>query len=565
MLLSLLGQVALSALLVSAFTPTPTVTRRTNGPLPANQFVKTSGTQFTFNGSPLGFVGTNAYWLSALNSEDDVDFTLGNMTNAGITVVRTWAFNDVPTIPENGTWFQLIANGSTTINNGTNGLQKLDTVVRLAEKHGIFLQLALTNNWNPAPLSDDPTAGLSIGARDVITQNNLTRNFLSNDYGGMDVYVRALSDSHSHDDFYTNTNILNTFLNYTTQIVSRYVNSPAVFGWELANDARCNSSIPASPQCTTTTVTKWHSQVAQHVASIDPNHLVTSGNQGFFCLDCPKLFPRTPQPSASPSVRRRTPKPLTKARLLQERKAAWKRYMKAEKRSESGPTISIRGKWRARATAKRQFDQGVGPAFDGSSGVDTEDIINIPQIGYGSFQLFPDQNNYGPDNPSLPAFNNTVQQGLSWIQSHGELGQVFGKPISLTGFGLVTQNNAPNFVPFNSTQAPFASDPPDPPSPDPPTVTQPFGVTDSQRDDAYAQWLQAGLQAGVGGMLQYQWSQSNLTSEPGSAIQPSVTGNTPEPTVTGNGVSPNDGYGTQGQGQAAVESILSQGGQEFAL
>lgn len=73
---------------------------------------------------------------------------------------------------------------------------------------------------------------------------------------------------------------------------------------------------------------------------------------------------------------------------------------------------------------KRQFDQGVGPAFDGSSGVDSEDIINIPQIGYGSFQYFPDQNSYGPDDPNLPAFNNTVQTGLSWIQSHAELGQL---------------------------------------------------------------------------------------------------------------------------------------------
>jgi mannan endo-1,4-beta-mannosidase len=67
----------------------------------------------------------------------------------------------------------------------------------------------------------------------------------------------------------------------------------------------------------------------------------------------------------------------------------------------------------------------MGSAFDGSSGVDTEDIINIPQIGYGSFQFFPDQNNYGPDDPSLPAFNNTVQTGLSWIQSHAELGQLY--------------------------------------------------------------------------------------------------------------------------------------------
>lgn len=34
----------------------------------------------------------------------------------------------------------------------------------------------------------------------------------------------------------------------------------------------------------------------------------------------------------------------------------------------------------------------------------------------------------------------------------------FGKPIILSGFGLVTQDNAPSFVPFNSTVAPFAND-----------------------------------------------------------------------------------------------------------
>ena len=43
--------------------------------------------------SSLAFVGTNAYWLPVLNTEEDINFTLGNMTKAGITVVRTWAFN----------------------------------------------------------------------------------------------------------------------------------------------------------------------------------------------------------------------------------------------------------------------------------------------------------------------------------------------------------------------------------------------------------------------------------------------------------------------------------------
>ena len=49
----------------------------------------------------------------------------------------------------------------------------------------------------------------------------------------------------------------------------------------------------------------------------------------------------------------------------------------------------------------------------------------------------------------------------------------------------------------------------------------------------------------------------------GSAIQPSVTGNAVSPTVTGTGVSPNDGYGIQGQGQAAAVSVLQQSAQAF--
>jgi mannan endo-1,4-beta-mannosidase len=42
---------------------------------------------------PLRFVGTNAYWLSTLNTDVDIDNTLGNMASAGIKVVRVWAFN----------------------------------------------------------------------------------------------------------------------------------------------------------------------------------------------------------------------------------------------------------------------------------------------------------------------------------------------------------------------------------------------------------------------------------------------------------------------------------------
>jgi len=72
------------------------------------------------------------------------------------------------------------------------------------------------------------------------------------------------------------------------------------------------------------------------------------------------------------------------------------------------------------AVAKRQAG-GVGSAFDGTFGVDSQDILSIPEIGFGSFQLFPDQNSYGTVpmqfTPPSSDFAGTVQQGTAWIQA----------------------------------------------------------------------------------------------------------------------------------------------------
>jgi mannan endo-1,4-beta-mannosidase len=92
-----------------------------------------------------------------------------SVSAVSMTVILTFSLLDVDKIPHKGTWFQLIPkNGTTQINDGPNGLQKLDTILRLAEKHGIFVILSLTNNWGPRA-----TGGVF----------NTPRNYLSNDYG----------------------------------------------------------------------------------------------------------------------------------------------------------------------------------------------------------------------------------------------------------------------------------------------------------------------------------------------------------------------------------------------
>jgi len=161
--------------------------------------------------------------------------------------------------------------------------------------------------------------------------------------------------------------------------------------------------------------------------------------------------------------------------------------------------------------------------------------------------------------PNLPAFNQTLQIGLDWIQAHADSAKLFNKPVSLTGFGLVTQANVPFFVPFNSTVAPFGPD-----QVSPTNTTQSFGVTDQQRDEAYNQWIMAGIAGGLEGIIQYQWSQSNLTALPGTAVSPTVTESGQTPLTDTEGQSPNDGYGIVGTGQVQAIGTIQEASQGFA-
>jgi mannan endo-1,4-beta-mannosidase len=93
----------------------------------------------------------------------------------------------------------------------------------------------------------------------------------------MDAYVREFGCKGFHDEFFTNRTIVENFKTYASAIVKRYKDSKSLFAWEIANDARCESSLPASKECNTLTVTDWHDEIAQLIKKIDTNHIVSSG------------------------------------------------------------------------------------------------------------------------------------------------------------------------------------------------------------------------------------------------------------------------------------------------
>ncbi|KAK4656452.1 hypothetical protein QC762_310640 [Podospora pseudocomata] len=228
-------------------------------------FVTVQDGKFKLDGKDFYFAGSNAYYFPFNGDQSDVEKGLTAAKKAGLTVFRTWGFNDknstyIPGgLPQYGgegagpsevvfQWFH--PNGTSTIN-----VAGFDKVVKAADKVGTKLLVALTNNWA--------------------------------DYGGMDVYTVNLGGKY-HDDFYTVPKIKNAYKRYVREMVLRYKDSPTIFGWELANEPRCGAdgtrNLPRSPNCNPAVMGAWVKEMSAYIKSLDPHHLVTWGGEGEFNL-----------------------------------------------------------------------------------------------------------------------------------------------------------------------------------------------------------------------------------------------------------------------------------------
>ena len=55
-----------------------------------------------------------------------------------------------------------------------------------------------------------------------------------------------------------------------------YKDEPAIFAWELMNEPRCQSDLSGK------TLQAWITEMASYVKSVDPNHMVEIGLEGFY-------------------------------------------------------------------------------------------------------------------------------------------------------------------------------------------------------------------------------------------------------------------------------------------
>lgn len=88
------------------------------------------------------------------------------------------------------------------------------------------------------------------------------------------------------DNFYTDAyckqlykNYVNYFLNRVNTITGKkYKDDPTILMWELANEPRCESDPSGN------TLQAWIDEMAGYIKSIDPNHLVSTGEEGWYAI-----------------------------------------------------------------------------------------------------------------------------------------------------------------------------------------------------------------------------------------------------------------------------------------
>ncbi|CAI7837430.1 unnamed protein product [Closterium sp. NIES-53] len=231
---------------------------RVEAAAPSDGFVRRVGRQLWLRGKPFYVNGWNTYWLMYIASIPEkkylVNQALTQGRSMGLTVCRTGAFYDGPG------WHALQTRPGVF---DENTFKALDYVLFTAKRFGVRLHMVLNGNWD--------------------------------DYGGKNQYVKwsaAAGGTLPADDtaFFVDPLCRTFYKNFIKAVIMRrntltgqlYRDDPTIFGWELMNEPR----VYADPSGDV--LQAWITDMAAYVKSLDPNHLLSIGSEGFYGPSTPE-------------------------------------------------------------------------------------------------------------------------------------------------------------------------------------------------------------------------------------------------------------------------------------
>ncbi|TIU66939.1 MAG: beta-mannosidase, partial [Mesorhizobium sp.] len=235
----------------------------------ATSFIKTSGTSFTLDGKPFFVTGVNNHYLT-YGSQDEVTRVLDDAVAMGANVVRIFLQpvigsldGSVPTIWNwrlEGEASNLAVKGTyllywdpsqnrMAINDGANGMQKVDFLIAEAGKRRLRLIIAIVDFW-----------AFTGGAQQMRAW-----------YGSSDESTFFFTDPRTKQDYRTWVRHVVQRVNPLTGLA--YRDDPTIMAWELINEGNAQ---PLTLRLT------WTAEMSAYVKSLDSNHLVSSGNANIF-------------------------------------------------------------------------------------------------------------------------------------------------------------------------------------------------------------------------------------------------------------------------------------------
>ncbi|GAA5008767.1 cellulase family glycosylhydrolase [Actinopolymorpha pittospori] len=247
-------------------------------------FVRTSGTGFTYRGKSFGVAGFNNHYLG-WGSRAEVDDVLETAKRAGASVVRSILHSVIGSVDESvpNTWnWRSTADSSNLGMHGTyllswdssrhtwafndstiTGLGRWDYVIWKAGQLGLKLDIALLDFWQWA-------GGVQQVCRWFLPDYNVS------------------NDPRRYTFFFTDERTRTFYQNWVGHVLNRrntltgrkYKDEPAIFAWDLMNEPEVdNTKTTADGQ---PLAENWIAEMSAYVKSIDVNHLVCVGGEGFY-------------------------------------------------------------------------------------------------------------------------------------------------------------------------------------------------------------------------------------------------------------------------------------------
>jgi len=231
-------------------------------------FVQTRGSRFVIDGQPFRFLGANVAVMYRDEDRERMPETLRQASQAGIRVVRVWAFGeggpgDVGPLADFADWPRTHPFRLKPDEWNEEAFVHLDRVIAEAGRNNIRVQLCLTNWWR--------------------------------DTGGIAQYLRWAGIKDADDTrfpfginperamlFYTNETTRRLYRQHLEKLATRrntvtgvpYREDPTIFGWELMNEAQAVTGRWAERRA-------WIAEMSAYLKSLDAKHIIAPGTWGY--------------------------------------------------------------------------------------------------------------------------------------------------------------------------------------------------------------------------------------------------------------------------------------------